>query len=234
MNAKCIICGRPVPAGRRIYCCDACAQEGVRRNARRDTSKRPKCGVYHDAVCIDCGKPFYGHIKSKRCPECAAVARSRASREYQQRVKAGAVRKLGSTDICQRCGKPYIVEGGLQRYCRVCAPVAVKENIITARTAYSKEHYTSEDRARMRKHETNIRRVCPVCSREFDSGKSYAMYCSPECRHAGKLESWRKYQSKPASVERRKARYKALTRADKDAINANARINYRKRKENDK
>lgn len=190
-----------MPTNRRVYCSDACAQEGVRRNARRDTSKRPKCGVYRDAVCIDCGKHFYGHIKSKRCPECAAVARSRASREYQQRVKAGAVRKLGSMDTCQRCGKPYVVESGLQRYCPVCAPVAVKENIIAARTAYSKEHYTSEDRARMRKHETNIHRVCPVCGKEFASGTHYTKYCSDACRHQGELASWRKYNSK-----RRKAR----------------------------
>jgi len=38
------------------------------------------------------------------------------------REKNGESRALGSTDICQRCHKPYAVEYPTQKYCRDCKP----------------------------------------------------------------------------------------------------------------
>lgn len=34
--------------------------------------------------------------------------------------KNGAIRKLGSIDICQNCGEKYTVQSGLQKYCPDC------------------------------------------------------------------------------------------------------------------
>jgi len=38
----------------------------------------------------------------------------------------GFVRHIGDTDICEVCHAPYIVTGGGQRYCKDCAPEAVR------------------------------------------------------------------------------------------------------------
>lgn len=133
MNAKCIICGRPVPAGRRVFCGIECAQEHKRRKAAGGRAVRQqKKGTLRELVCPDCGKAFTGHYKCKRCPECAAAAMARAgSRNNHVSLSA---RRIGSTALCERCGRPYIIHSGAQRYCADCSPLVRQRERYAAMT----------------------------------------------------------------------------------------------------
>lgn len=77
-----------------------------------------------DRVCRQCGKVFQGGPRAWYCPVC------RKERERQRKWKynnIGFDRHLGDIDVCKRCGKEYVVEGGLQRYCKECSREAIKE-----------------------------------------------------------------------------------------------------------
>lgn len=194
---KCIICGEEVPPNRTVYCCDECAAEGARRIARDVKKDRPRAVVYTDKVCIDCGITYHGHIKSKRCPVCQREARLAADREYAHRCRIGAVRKLGSVDICERCGKNYTVTGGMQKYCPECAPLALAENDRKKSVEYWYHHKTEEsefDRAKGRRHIPRTK-ICRTCGKAFET-KGNSLYCCEKCRHEGVLKSYKKYSEK--------------------------------------
>lgn len=92
------------------------------------TNTRPASPVYTERACQDCGRVVRMHIRSKRCPECQQAAKRASDRAHAQRRRQGLSRLIGSTDLCQRCGQPYTVTGGLQRYCRSCADLAIAGN----------------------------------------------------------------------------------------------------------
>ena len=77
--------------------------------------------------CIQCGAAFKGGPRAWYCPECRAERIKQADREAKKRKSEGKVRKIGSTDFCKRCGKPYTVNSGKQMYCPECSEEAVKE-----------------------------------------------------------------------------------------------------------
>lgn len=89
---------------------------------------RPASPVYTERACQDCGKVILLHIRSKRCPECQLAATRSTDREHKRRMRQGLSRQIGSVDLCQRCGQPYTVNGGLQRYCPACAAQAIADN----------------------------------------------------------------------------------------------------------
>lgn len=103
---------------------------------------------------------------------------SRPLKKYRNLAKNNTARKIGSTDICQRCGKPYIVKGGLQKYCPECAPVVLKE-----KTEPTKRAWTANYREQNPDHKKNMqknRTICVVCGKTFTAvDRSNA--CSPEC-----------------------------------------------------
>ena len=75
-------------------------------------------------VCRECGREFEGGPRAWYCPECRYYrARERAAKYRKNHFK----RKIGSKDVCERCGKEYTVNSGLQRYCPKCAPIVAKE-----------------------------------------------------------------------------------------------------------
>ena len=59
-----------------------------------------------------------GYPASKYCPDCRVEAERERNRKYKRN---GSARKIGSTDLCEKCGKEYIVTSGLQKYCPECA-----------------------------------------------------------------------------------------------------------------
>jgi Zn finger protein HypA/HybF involved in hydrogenase expression len=73
-----------------------------------------------DRTCIDCGESFQGGPRSWRCPSCRIERDHVTTADYRARKRQGAVRSLGSTDICERCGNQYEVKAGLQRFCEDC------------------------------------------------------------------------------------------------------------------
>ncbi len=124
---------------------------------------------------MDCGAAYMGYPKSKRCPDCQQTisrARDRALRA------SGPNRHIGDTDLCTVCGKPYIVCGGLQRYCPDCAPGAVRENVRSVKREYA--HKWVEQNGEYRRQMRRSEKVCAVCGRAFSPGDP-SVTCSPEC-----------------------------------------------------
>ena len=87
-------------------------------------------------------------------------------------------KKIGSIDHCEICGKEYVVESGLQRYCKDCAEEAVKEiDRAQGREWNAKNREKLADRKKDRKEN---RKVCAVCGKQFYTGGPEAT-CSEEC-----------------------------------------------------
>lgn len=186
--------------------------------------------------CIDCGTSYIGHIKSIRCPACQSEARKRYNVESQARRRAGIAREMGSTDLCEACGKPYIVVGPLQRYCKDCAPEAVRANLRAESIAYNRRRYgTAEARAELNKKRRDDRAaiavVCKQCGREFIA-ENGALFCSEECREANRASYYKEYDDN--RKEKKKAynhqRWAAMTPEQREENNRKMRENYAKRK----
>ena len=71
-----------------------------------------------EKICINCGLPFKGGPRAYYCPGCRLERQRDQNRDFKLRKKKGEYRKLGSADKCERCGKDYVVEAGLQRFCK--------------------------------------------------------------------------------------------------------------------
>lgn len=148
------------------YLCPACHETAL------------KSGVLGNRTCASCGITFLGYPRSKRCPACQKEAKMEATRRYKERQKAGTNRPIGSTDICQNCGKPYTVTSGLQRYCPDCAKTVVQENIRQHKREYmadNREHFDA-----LKKDYRSGRRVCVICGKTFDS-PTCTTVCSADC-----------------------------------------------------
>lgn len=172
----CEVCGRIMPSDRYKYCSDSCA--GLALNLNR---RSVKTGNAHqkEIVCPDCGKTAWVGYRSVRCKECQAEVRKLQNLESHQRGVEGKRRKIGSTAICEKCRKEYIIKGAAQKYCISCSAVAVTE----------------------RNRESNLKRVkpveateitCRICGKIFTStANNKPVYCSEECRSEG-MKAYRK------------------------------------------
>lgn len=142
-------------------------------------------------VCRECGRTFKGGPRAYYCPECRDDRKRKQMNEYHARKRAGAVRKIGSTAMCESCGKPYTVQSGQQRYCPDCA-----ENQIAAKDRQQglEYYHKNKDWINPIRNLTRSTHVCRICGKVF-VGEHKQFYCSPEClkeanrRHA---EKWRK------------------------------------------
>lgn len=140
-----------------------------------------------DKVCVDCGAHYLGYPRSMRCPVCRAEAESKALREYRERKRAGKARAIGSTDLCEVCGKPYTVNSGLQRMCEACSK---------ARNNARSLAYYHESKAENRERRHALRagttaqaakmrtKRCPTCGKDFTSDARHRVYCSDACAAA--------------------------------------------------
>lgn len=135
-----------------------------------------KSNVIRERVCTVCGARYMGYPRSKYCPECQLKAKRERERKYK---KDGAKRPLGSIDICNKCGKEYVVTSGLQKYCPDCAPEAVRATIREHKRKMVKV-YNREVRPERRKAMKEGLTVCAVCGKTF-TAKSATVTCSPEC-----------------------------------------------------
>lgn len=162
--------------------CPACADES-RRNIMRDKT------------CAMCGTAFVGYPRSKYCPTCRVKAKRENNRMHK---KNGPSRKLGSTDICQACGKEYTVEGGLQRYCPECGKTVVAENVRAQSRKWNASH--REELNAYRQDMRKDRRVCAVCGKAFSSPIP-SVTCSPECAAEYKRQKQRIMDAKRRSTD---------------------------------
>lgn len=148
----CIVCGKPIPQGWVSFCSAECMQtaRNLQRLMETPSSKRPYSCRW--MKCTDCGTIYWGLYNTQRCPDCREKHRKAVKTGLQSRMTYEAERKRGSTDFCQRCGKPYTVTGPLQRYCPECqqlnAQERIKKNIVSAKdqVAVYNSHYVRERR----------------------------------------------------------------------------------------
>lgn len=142
--------------------------------------------LYRERSCPDCGRIVIMHIKSKRCRACQDAANRAHDAEYQRARSQGKTRKLGSIDICQRCGGQYVVNSGMQRYCPDCAPSAVSDNVrASARQRYADAYQTPESRAERnarRRRQWQQDRVCKQCSKAFVPQYPRQVCCCESCK----------------------------------------------------
>lgn len=113
-------------------------------------------------TCRACGRVFDGGPRAWYCPACREERKKQAYRQYRQRKAAGNTRPIGSIDLCEICGKPYTVEGGLQRFCPDCAPAHLKAVDNAQSLAYKQAHpdavkaanvrFAARNEGRMRKN----------------------------------------------------------------------------------
>lgn len=150
--------------GSTAYLCPDCAKQ-----AKRDS-------VIRERTCKLCGALFMGYPRSFYCPDCSAERKKEQKKIYNKRKPA---RPLGSLDVCEACGKEYVVKSGLQRYCPECSEIKVAEKIRSHKIEYrekNKERYEEAKRATQGK-----RYICKVCGKEFEK-HTPTVTCSEECR----------------------------------------------------
>ena len=192
--------------------------------------------VVKDRVCRQCGATFLGGPRAWYCPSCRLERRREADRNYKAR---GTNRPLGSIDLCVVCGKPYTVNSSTQKYCPACAPDAVRAVDQAQSRAWNEQNATPEYRRALR-DKAAISRKCVICGTEFRP-KTPSITCSPECsQELKKRRAWVYDEAASAEIYARKKqknreKLDAMTSEERSAyrekVNASARANYRRRKE---
>lgn len=164
-NRICKNCGKvfEAPTGKESYLCEECVR------------KSKSNSVLRDRTCKICGASFSGYPRSFFCPSCSAERKKHQKKIYNRRQPT---RPLGSVDICENCGKEYIVKSGLQKYCTDCSEKKVKENIQAHKREYMAEN--SEKSKELKAETRGKRYICPICGKEFEKHTSAAA-CSLDC-----------------------------------------------------
>lgn len=161
----CKNCGQlfEVPTGKEAYLCEECARKSKYNS------------VLRERTCKICGSSFTGYPRSFFCPECSAERKKHQKKIYKQRKPS---RPLGCVDVCENCGKEYIVKSGLQKYCSDCAKNKVAENIRAHKREYMAEN---KERSQALKNATRGKRyICVICGKEYEKHTT-EVTCSPEC-----------------------------------------------------
>lgn len=163
---KCWNCGKILLAEKEATLCPECRAE-----LKSNSTLLPR-------KCRSCGATFIGGPRAWYCPECRIERQRKASRDCKDRLKLGKTRKIGSTDLCTKCGKEYVVSGGNQKYCPDCSADAVREIDRQQSRAWAQEN---REAIKARKSVlSKNRKTCVVCGCQFYSG-SPSVTCSPEC-----------------------------------------------------
>lgn len=187
----CEYCGKPLAGQREAFCSDECRDAQYAADARRANRALGRFRGSHneprDKVCVDCGAHYLGYPRSMRCPVCRAEAESKALREYRERKRAGKARAVGSTDLCEVCGRPYTVAGGMQRMCEDCARERTRARALESYHAdkEAKLERRRELRAGTTAQAAKMRtKRCPTCGKDFTQDARHRVYCSASCAAA--------------------------------------------------
>lgn len=96
----------------------------------------------YENTCQRCGKKYEsGSNRPGYCPDCRMERQKERNKEYMERKREGAVRKIGSADVCANCGKAYIVKTGSQILCDECVKKGVKLTKSKVNTKYRDKTY---------------------------------------------------------------------------------------------
>lgn len=199
----CAVCGKILPKGQQRYCGEACRKKANARRVKQNTGRpRGNPEARWLTHCIDCGKLIYRPIKCIRCEACQLTINQERHKVHQRTKPA---RPLGSTDICTICGKPYIVESGLQKYCPDCREAATRASIARRKNAYMAEKRKDPEAAAQMREANQAAlspSLCATCGKPFIS-KFGAIYCCEACRKEGKRRYDQTYDSKRVRKERK-------------------------------
>lgn len=162
--------------------CKGCGAEFLGQGDQHlcpDCRKAARQGsVIRERTCSTCGGTFPGGPRARYCPRCREERREKAKLEYKQRKSAGSVRKIGSKDICQVCGREYTVRSGLQKYCPDCAEEAVQQNVLPRKRARAAG--LADERKSRKKQLREGGTICAYCGRAFTPINA-AVTCSENC-----------------------------------------------------
>lgn len=226
MRRICKYCGREYEGDPSGSCCPACAAE------QRRTSVRQR-------ICQTCGATFQGGPAALYCPDCRTERKREQYRKFRQQ---GAHRKLGSTDFCVVCGKPYVVHGGQQHYCPDCRPIEYRRLDREASRRWNAENTTPDGR-RAERQAASAPISCVICGKLFVP-QTTTITCSPECRAEYRRRKAREYEQghqDNRNEYHREMRRQLIARMTPEELqrwradqNAKARERYRKRMERKK
>lgn len=143
--------------------------------------------MVQERTCKECKTVFKGGPRAYYCPGCRLERQREQNRDFNIRKKKGDYRKLGSSDKCERCGKEYVVEAGLQRFCKDCQkPHAIEHDRKTSIEFYknNKDDINPQRNTRRRIGA----KQCAWCGKKFQSS-TRAVTCSDECKrqHVNKM-----------------------------------------------
>lgn len=196
----------------RLKICKKCGREFYTETRKHFAYMCPECrleekrgSVYKERVCVICGQHFMGYPASRFCPDCKRKRVKEQKRKYNTTKPS---RHIGSVDMCQECGKEYIVSSGLQKYCPECSEKMISEKERARKRKYAEEN---KDIFQARKKDTNGKRyVCAICGKEFQKTTA-RVTCSDECEK----ELLRIRQNK-ADIKRGKRKRPAEERYESD------------------
>lgn len=158
--------------------------------------------IYDNRICRECGKSFQGGPRAWYCPDCRKQREKARAARYR---KDGYQRPLGSTDYCRHCGKPYIVQSGLQRYCKECG----EENHKLVDRRQSLDYYRQHKgtiNPRRNERRRVPERMCVICGKLFRP-RGRQIVCSEQCRR-----EWRRASDK--AIYQPRKRWKAKNPAE--------------------
>ena len=163
---QCKRCGVEIQVDGETAYCDAC-----RLAIKRES-------VFRERICPTCGVHFMGYPKSKYCPDCQRERNRISDRDCHRRKSRGKSRVIGQEYPCAKCGKPFTMTGGTQKYCPECAHSASMEVIRAHKRDYARENSEAYRDGKVRRH--TDRTVCVICGKAFTSDRSNVT-CSREC-----------------------------------------------------
>lgn len=136
--------------------------------------------MIQNRTCRECGCSFKGGPRAYYCPSCRTERTKQTNADYRRRKLAGDVRTIGSTDKCDRCGKEYTVEAGLQRFCPKCQPIHAAEYDRNTSLPF---YHANKDRINPpRKLKRRTRSdICAWCNNKFEPING-STTCSDECK----------------------------------------------------
>lgn len=151
-------------------------------------------------TCRQCRQSFAGGPRASYCPTCRQDRQRETQRTFKSRKQAGRSRPLGSTDLCEQCSKPYIVAGGLQRFCLDCRLTHAREYDRTTAMAFYYAHRMQINAQRRLKRRLRVRQ-CRQCGSPLPWNLRPIQYCSTTCRRLRINARWRvRYHQKKKAM----------------------------------
>lgn len=155
--------------------------------------RRQRSVIVKDRICQQCGRSFSGGPRARYCLECRHERR--LEQDARRRARGyRAERPLGSIDHCVVCGKEYIVNGGLQKYCPDCAYEAIREADRPMSRKWTQEH--KETYYPQRNERRRSQRCCVICGKPITSKTSTVTCEDPACKLERKRQRQRAADAK--------------------------------------